>query len=52
MGDPFSEDFPTIGKDADKSSTKQNSLMSLIAGGQEIVDKDTDKTQGEQKNNA
>ena len=48
VGDPFSEDFPTIGKDADKSSTKQNSLMSLIAGGQEIVDKDTDKTQGEQ----
>ena len=46
VGDPFSEDFPTIGKGADKSSTKQNSLMSLIAGGQEVVDKDTDKTQG------
>ncbi len=53
VGDPFSEDFPTIGKDADKSSTKQNSLMSLIAGGQEVIDKDMDdnKTQGEQKNN-
>jgi hypothetical protein len=51
VGDPFSEDFPTIGKAADKSSTKQNSLMSLIAGGQEVVDKDTDdnKTQGERK---
>ena len=51
VGDPFSEDFPVIGKDADKSSTKQNTLMSLIAVGQEVVDKDTDdnKTQGQQK---
>ena len=51
IGDPFSEDFPAIGKDADKSSSKQNSLMSLIALGQEVVNKDTDenKTQGQQK---
>ena len=51
VGDPFSEDFPAIGKDADKSSSKQNSLMSLIAISQEVIDKDTDdnKTQGEQK---
>ena len=51
VGDPFSEDFPAIGKDADKSSSKQNSLMSLIALDQEVVDKDKDdnKTQGQQK---
>ena len=51
VGDPFNEDFPAIGKDADKSSSKQHSLMSLIAGDQEVVDKDTDdnKPQGQQK---
>ena len=52
VGDPFSEDFPTIGKDANKSSSSnQVSLMSLI--GQEVVNKDMDdkKTPGQQKNN-
>ena len=49
VDDPFSEDFPAIGKGAERSSSKQHSLMSLIAGDQEVVDKDTDdsKTQGE-----
>ena len=41
IGDPLSEDFPTIGKAVKKTSSNQNSLLSLL--GQEVNTNDTDE---------
>ena len=51
IGDPLSEDFPTIGGQTDKASSNQLSLMSLL--GQDAVSKDSDdkKAPGQQIDN-